>query len=159
MHIYQRIKDFGKKVLLVSGLVTVVNGCNDCQKGIGQIVNDFNNDGKSDIVNVSYDGAAEPRTKGYTVSFDSYISLGQEDGTFTPQKKAFHFELKPENLQVGDVNGDGNKDLLFIAYDSDAEPRTKGYVASFDQYAALGNGDGTFQNPKKILHYNTKPDY
>jgi len=159
MRTYQSIKDFGKKVLVGGGLVAVLSGCDGQQIRIGQIVNDFNNDGRSDIVNVSYDGDAEPRTKGYLVSFDAYISLGQGDGTFTPQKKAFHFGLRPESLQVGDINGDGNKDLLFIAYEKNVEPRTKGYGVSFDQYVALGNGDGTFQNPKKILHYDTRPDY
>ncbi len=160
MGIYQSIKDFGKKALVVGGLVAVLSGCGSDQKGIGQIVDDFNNDKKSDIVSVSWDSDSEPKTKREFVSYDAYISLGQENGTSSPQRKAFHFELKPYNLQVGDVNGDGNKDLLFIGSDRDAEPKTKGgYSVSFDQYAALGNGDGTFQNPKKILHYDTKPTF
>jgi hypothetical protein len=160
MSIYQGIKDFGKKALLVGGLVAVLSGCDSGERrSIGQIVDDFNNDKKSDIVSVSFERGKEPKTKGYVGSFDAYISLGDNDGIYSQPQRAFHFELKPENLLVGDINGDGNKDLLFVAFERGKKPKTKGYVGSFDQFAALGNGDGTFQNPKKVLHYETKPEY
>ena len=159
MNIYQSIKDFGKKVLLVSGLVAVLSGCDSGQRGTSQIVDDFNNDKKSDMVSVTFEKGKRPKTKGYVGSFDAYISLGRADGVYSQPQKTFHFELRPENLLVGDINGDGNKDLLFVAFEKGKRPKTKGYVGSFDQFVALGNGDGSFQNPKKILHYDAKPEY
>jgi len=159
MSIYQSVKDFGKKALLVGGLVAVLNGCDSDEGRIGQIVDDFNNDKKSDIVSVSFERGKEPKTKGYIGSFDAYISLSEDDGIYSQPQKAFHFGLRPRNLLVGDINGDENKDLLFVSFEKGKEPKTKGYIGSFDQFAALGNGDGTFQTPKKVLHYETKPEY
>jgi len=160
MKIYQGIKDFGKKSLFVGGLVTSLLGCNLNNEGtINQIVDDFNNDGISDVVSVSFEMHKEPKTKGYKGSFDAYLFLGEREGIYSQNEIVFHFELRPQNFLVGDINGDGNKDLLFVAFEKHKEPKTKGYKGSFDQYAALGNGDGTFQIPKKVLHYENKPEY
>ena len=142
-------------------------GLSGCPREIEQIVDDFNKDKKSDIVSVSYKDLSfnykEPRTRGYSGSFDAYISWGENEGVYSQPQKVFHFKLKPKNLLVGDANGDSNEDLLFVAFNDLSfnykEPRTRGYSGSFDQYVAFGNGDKTFQEPKKSLHYNIKPEY
>jgi hypothetical protein len=84
-------------------------------------VADFNRDGKLDILVES--GA---------IGQDSQLLLGRGDGTFEPPKDlGFGFGY----FAVGDVNGDGNLDLIFT---------------NNSLMVALGNGDGTFQAPVDI---------
>lgn len=159
---YRRIPGLAGKLIVLGATATLSAALIACDKRperINQVIADFDNRGGPDLVYVSYDKNSQLRTKGHLTSFDAYISLGQTGGGFSAPKRVFHFELKPLYLVAGDQNRDGMQDLLFVAYDADAEPKTKGHDVSFDQYVALGNGDGTFQSPRKILHFDRKPDF
>jgi hypothetical protein len=81
---------------------------------------DLNHDGFADIVVVGY--------------FKSYatVVLGNGDGTFQePTRTPLSSGLL---LEIGDVNGDGNPDLVAAGYTDGAT-------------VALGNGDGIFGDP------------
>ena len=72
-----------------------------------------------------------------TSSSDVSLLLGNGDGTFRPQRR-FDATGGPFALAVGDLNNDGNFDLVVV--DSSAEPTAQGAVR-------LGRRDGTFQPP------------
>jgi hypothetical protein len=82
---------------------------------------DLNNDGKADVVLVA--------------NYNSTIVtlLGKGDGTFTEVDSQGTYA---QNLVLGDFNRDGKPDLVMNYYGS--------------LYIALGNGDGSFQNPTSI---------
>jgi uncharacterized protein (TIGR03437 family) len=85
-------------------------------------VGDFNGDGKLDLAI----GAGDVNSLTGPTTFVG-ILLGNGDGTF---RKGAAVSLFGNLLITGDVNGDGNADLI-----SESE-------------IALGNGDGTFQPPE-----------
>jgi len=62
------------------------------------------------------------------------IYMGNGDGTFRYSSR--YYPLPPNALAVGDVNDDGNTDIVSVSY--------SGARVS----VLLGNGDGTFQSPK-----------
>ena len=80
-------------------------------------VGDFNNDGKLDVVVITYSGFT--------------VALGNGDGTF--QKPVSYPSQLAYSLAVADFNGDGNLDIV----EANLIPNT------VDVY--LGNGDGTFK--------------
>lgn len=88
---------------------------------------DFNNDRKADLA--------------VTLRFDKLIIyLGNGDGTFK-QAEAYIAPGTPARLVTGDYNGDKNLDLA-IAFNS----MNINFIRVYE-----GNGDGTFQPPKKIF--------
>jgi len=88
---------------------------------------DFNNDRKADLA--------------ITLRFDKLlIFLGNGDGTFK-QAEAYIAPGTPARLVAGDYNGDNNLDLA-IAFNSMKINFIRVY---------RGNGDGTFQPPKKLF--------
>ena len=98
-------------------------------------VADFNQDGRTDVLT----GGAAYAT--------AAVALGNPDGTFTPMNPfstgigLSHYWVTTE---VGDINGDGKIDLLFVSGES-------GNGSS----VVLGNGNGTtFVNP---IPYNFGP--
>jgi hypothetical protein len=100
-------------------------------------VADFNGDGIPDIA-ATGDTAIK-------------LSLGKGDGTFAPpvalpnSNGAVNFStpLSATNAHIvhGDFNGDGKLDLIAIGSSS---------IYQYDSYLMVGNGDGTFSEPRLI---------
>jgi hypothetical protein len=109
-------------------VATSTNPCNGC--GAPMQVSDFNNDGILDLA--------------YGTS-DAHIAvlLGNGDGTF--QKPVLYSSgLGKEftNFVAGDFNSDGNIDFLSVGNNSVGVPSST---------ILLGNGDGTYNAPKKVV--------
>jgi hypothetical protein len=93
------------------------------------VVEDFNNDGVSDIASANINGPQ---------SISVFLNNG--NGTFRPAN-SFVIEGAAQ-VASADLNGDGNADLVVT---DDLE----------SAYIVLGNGDGTFRSPAHIsLHKN-----
>jgi len=94
---------------------------------------DFNNDGKMDLV------VTDPGD----VIFSDLVSvlLGNGDGTFQSHVD-YHTDTSPETLNIGDLDRDGNLDLVV---------GTRSGIVIL-----LGNGDGTFQ---RFVEYPTPQVY
>jgi hypothetical protein len=95
---------------------------------------DFNDDHKLDLV-VSVDEGSYADVKD-----DVLLLLGNGDGTFGPAMPIDATQFEPVQLAVGDLNRDGNLDLVVMDQNGGAEGRPVNVL--------LGNGDGTFQRPK-----------
>jgi hypothetical protein len=122
---------------VATNTVTVLLGNGNCTFQAGQsfatgagplslAVGDVNGDGKPDLV----------VTNTYSIpAVNSSVSvlLGNGNGTFQPQQ-TFSTGPRPHSVVLGDVNHDGNLDLVVANY----------YSTSVS--VLLGNGNGTFQN-------------
>jgi FG-GAP-like repeat len=100
---------------------------------------DFNRDGKLDFV-------ALGATSEGGLELDTY--LGHGDGTFTglaPQQFAAENLGSTQQLIALDLNHDGKLDLLIGNNDNG------GWTTHDDLIEALGNGDGTFQQPTTLI--------
>lgn len=139
MSIYRSIEDFGKKAVLVCGLVAVLSGCD---QRVNQVLSDVNRDGRKDIVNYMFDQSGRG-------SHDIYVALNS-NGSFAEPKKVLHLKNRPTELHVEDLDGDQIPDLSYVMFDQSG-------WGSWDMYSAKGNGDGIFQNPVKIVHYENRP--
>jgi|GEM_PF-1256326 len=93
---------------------------------VGVLVGDFNQDGKLDLIVGN--------------CCITKVFLGNGDGTFTLLKT---YNFGGLMRLAGDFNGDGKLDLIAV---TDAAPSSI--------LVALGNGDGTFQRPRKITTFN-----
>ncbi len=69
---------------------------------------------------------------------------GGQDSTFATPNMVIEVGGLPNNLTAGDLNRDGKMDLIICARDLALSP--PGVVSIL-----FGNGDGSFQNPTKIL--------
>ncbi|MBA3914734.1 MAG: VCBS repeat-containing protein [Acidobacteriales bacterium] len=98
-------------------------------------VGDFNNDG---ILDLALQGSLCP---GSCIS----ILFGNGDGTFQAPLTMNLSEFI-EDLVVGDLNADGNLDIIWES------------SISVDAHVLLGNGDGTFRTGPVYILYGTGPD-
>jgi hypothetical protein len=91
------------------------------------VVSDFNRDGRQDLVTTN------------AFSGDVSILLGRGDGGFLPpvNYRIEDGQTLPYNVAVGDVNGDGKKDLTVVAFVSNRVS------------VLLGRGNGTFRAPQE----------
>jgi hypothetical protein len=94
----------------------------------GEVVGDFNQDGKLDVLIAGGGAAVDDQFSGLNVS------LGNGDGTFRPLNPVYLGNYYSA-IVTADFNGDGKLDLAVT--DSDANTVT----------ILLGNGDGTFGIP------------
>lgn len=89
---------------------------------------DFNHDGHPDIVTTNLDDGTVSVLLG-----DGKGSLVQAAGSPIPAG------AKPWQISVGDIDGDGNQDLVIIPYQRDISSETENSVT-----VLLGNGRGSF---------------
>jgi hypothetical protein len=99
-------------------------------------VSDLNGDGKLDLVVVN-------ECPGGTCSNSNIgVLLGNGDGTFRSEVTYLSGGSAPNSVAVGDVNGDGNPDIV-VANECDGSACSgSGWIG-----VLLGNGDGTFRPP------------
>lgn len=109
-------------------------------------VGDFNHDGRLDFAVVT------PVSGSSATPLQITTYLGNGDGTFrAPVQMSFAvpsgtFDFPPVAF-VEDANGDGDQDVLVWMADNVYGPGS----GSKDLIEFLGNGDGTFQQPKDVL--------
>jgi hypothetical protein len=107
------------------------------------VLADVNGDGKLDLIlsDVVFDALNE----GIPATFKTFQLLGKGDGTFQASTVLANNYINAKTL-VGDVNTDGNPDLIFLTeglVDPDGGTFNPGLAGALP---LLGHGDGTYTN-------------
>ena len=103
---------------------------------------DLNHDGYPDIL-VGSDCAVGNPCDNRIPSNEISVLLNNGDGTFKPAQT--YYPVGTGRVTLGDVNGDGNTDILM---------NRSGYLG-----VLLGNGDGTFQALQPLISSGYMPGY
>lgn len=99
---------------------------------------DFNGDGKTDYMYIA-DGTVASLPRGA----QRHVFLSNGDQTFSaPIQSNASQNLKGYELVMGDYNGDGFADIMYIR-----DTQENGYYRGQHRYVYLGRGDGTFNDP------------
>ena len=93
------------------------------------VVADVNKDGKPDLITLQRQSAS------------GYVFLNNGNGTFAP--RSFFDHVTPAAIAVGDVNGDGNPDIVLANINGGGSP-TSGVTYAGSVTVLLGNGQGGF---------------
>jgi hypothetical protein len=128
---------YGVSILLGNGDGTF-GGAADTYIGshpLGVAAGDLNGDGRADLVVTSYLLANAGEGGGDEYDYVNVV-LGNGEGTFAPALTT-EVGLRPESLELADVNADGKPDVVTSA-------NVGGYSYSITD-VRLGNGDGTLQ--------------
>ncbi|MGH9495115.1 MAG: FG-GAP repeat domain-containing protein [Candidatus Sulfotelmatobacter sp.] len=122
------------------------------------VMGDFNGDGKKDAAIVVFN------TVGQTSTYSLSVLLGKGDGTFQTAVLTDTPGNADDPIMVGDVNGDGNDDILMV-HRSGFGPCLSGKKTGIQPQGGCGqssvsvfisNGDGTFASPVNyVVSYNS----
>jgi hypothetical protein len=129
---------------------------------------DVNHDGKADLI-YNYMYSYQNASNVNTTNAGTAVQLGNGDGTFqAPQLISFYsgpnlLAASSNGISsgipyisavttIGDLNNDGNPDLIFITQTPTIDQTLSTYVASIQ--VALGKGDGTFSTPTTVAGPN-----
>jgi hypothetical protein len=98
----------------------------------GLAVDDFNQDGRRDLITTRYAQGYAPPTPTPAFDCDLSVLLGNGDGTFTLHRQTSE---SPLSVLVGDVNNDARPDLVVL----------RGILGAKQAVVLLGDGEGGFQ--------------
>src|SRR5579862_464414 len=135
-------QDSSQIYVLLSGGPNVFNRTADLTAGgtpTSVTAGDVNGDGKIDLI----------ATDTGSDNGDLYVFLGDGKGGFGPSRK-LSVGSSAGSVAIGDWNGDGKADLAITGHDTYQTPTLPEFRPNFVTIL-LGNGDGTFGAPKRLL--------
>lgn len=151
MSIYQTVWDFGKRILLTGGLITILCSCGgaDVEKfETTQIFKDLNRDGKPEHIYMLWNGKF-----GAGGAYEIFVKEGKGNAKFGEPKAIVSLPIEPEEIKIDDVNGDGIQDLLYLIWN-----RKLGSDSAYVLALMEGRGDGSFKYPEVIESFKIKPE-
>jgi len=155
MSLYQGIKNFGTKALLVGGLVTALSGCGSgtTEYKTSQIFKDLNGDGKPEHFYMENTLEDKDGNGGY--DFDLVMKYSSGEGSFGEPRSIHRFSIKPEEVKFEDVTGDGVPDLVYLLNTQEDKDGNGWY--DFDLVMRTNDGNGKFGEPKLVQKFDKKP--
>ena len=167
MSLYYGFKKFEKKILLLSGLILALQGCNSKIENYStsQIFKDLNNDGKLEYIYMINTGKDEDKTgnaNGYQwIDYELKIKDGKGEAQFDKPRVIQRFPIKPKEIKFKDITGDNLIDITYListGKDEDKTGNANGYQWIDYELKLLKNkGNNTFEKPKTIQRYPMKP--